>query len=146
MGLKSICSIGFLLSLLLGQTATTNEDYFEKSIFRSLKDEGGQFSSEITFKSELFTHNVTEKYNFKLNAGESTKSVVRFKNKYYNSSDTNADVCLYINHANSSEFYDYDPYHKVCFSSKFTRRTIYYFLRIMNFVLESEMDLKILGK
>ena len=141
---KSICLIGFLLSLLLGQIATKNEEYFEKSIFRALKEEGGQFSSEITFKSGLFTLNVTEKYNFKLNAGESTKSIVRFKDRYYNSSET--DFYLYINHANSSEFYDYNPSYKECFSSSFTRRSIYYFLRRMNFVLEPEVDLKILGK
>ena len=145
MDLKSICSISFLL-ILLNQTVIANEDYFEKSIFRALKDEGGQFSSEIT---QHFFYNskagkpidVTEMYNFKLNAGQSTKDIRLFRNKYNY-------VYLYTNHANSSELHQYDTRHKFCYSTSFKRESNYRFLRFspMDFILKSKVDFKVLGK
>lgn len=145
MNFNSICSISFLL-LLLDQSAAANEDYFKKSIFNALKDDDAQFRSEIAFESESFAINLTEKYNFELNTGQTTRYITRFRSKYF---DANY-VCLYVNHANLSELHDYDQYskYKYCHSTSFTRTNIHYLLRAlsMNFLLKLDVDFKVLGK
>ena len=60
---------------LIYANATVDNEYFEKSIFRALKEKNGQFKSEIDFSFEYYGRKygiaiLKEKYSFKLDIGE----------------------------------------------------------------------------
>lgn len=102
--------ISFLLLFLVFQNVRSeNEEYFEKSIIRALKDKNGHFNSEIVYV--LFGNKtVREKYSFSQKSGE------HFEGSEYDSYKT-----LYLN---STEIHTYSEKFNFCHSSKFNNYSV----------------------
>ena len=105
-----------ILAVLLAQSvwpgASADDEYFQKEIFRVLKEKNGQFNSSMQMtryryghrSSEIVKGDLEEKYSFKTNTGFYT----RYRFGYPNSIENN----LY----NGKELYTYEEKRKRCHS------------------------------
>lgn len=69
--LKSACRAALWIILIFSAvSANEQDDYFEKSIFQTLKTKNAQFRSEIEVRKHWLVYDLKESYSFKLNIGE----------------------------------------------------------------------------
>ena len=99
MNFKLISEVIFLLFLIYQSLASNNDAYFEKSIFRALKEKNGKFTSKIRLNYTLsrvlrIREEIEEKYDFKLKNGETIIKDSSFQMKY-----------IYINSSEVHEIY-----------------------------------------
>lgn len=110
MNSKVFCFLIFSLILNYGFVCPlTDEEYLNKSILRSIIDKKGQFKSEFTVMNAYsagnitrnFTHNYTEKFDYKLNIGEFTRKFGNFEERFmYIDRNFTKEMYLISNHFN----------------------------------------------
>ena len=124
--------IGLVIGLMLVQTelqcaSADDDEYFQKSIFRSLKEKNGQFSSDMQMILYRFghRHSVTiksdqeEKFSFKSNTG--------IYNLYGGHFDSNQpEHTIYVN---NKEIYTFLNRSRNCMSLKLDKYEKTYHLR-----------------
>lgn len=114
--------INLILALLLVHSvftsASADDEYFQKAIFRALKEQNGQFNSEIQMTryhsghrwSHVLTNGQDEKFSFKTNTGLFTV----YSWHYW--SPAQVEHNLYVN---GTEFYTFSAEDKSCYSPSF---------------------------
>lgn len=116
--------IYFMLTVFLAQTlvpgaSADDDEYFQKAIFRVLKEKNGQFDSSLNMtriryghrSSEISKGDLEEKFCFKTNTGWYGKYML-----YY---DGGFEQYLYIN---ETELYNYNDARRRCRSYKLDER------------------------
>lgn len=84
--MKSTVFLVLLISGSLVVSASADEEYFQNSIFRALKDRNGQFRSQMKhvmfYRKSSLTTELDEKFSFKTNNGLLAEKTIGYSNIY----------------------------------------------------------------
>lgn len=122
---KIILSL-LLVQIVLPNASANDDEYFQKSIFRALKEKNGQFKSEMRIVeydyghrcSSIVTNDHEEKFSFKTNIGAFRiyqLGYFRFR-----------EHSLYVN---GTEIYTYSNKSSYCYSETLDKYGTWYYLR-----------------
>ena len=114
------------VQIVLPSASADDDEYFEKSIYRALKNKNGQFNSEMQMTRNFYgnrcfatvTKDHEEKFSFKTNTGK--YSIFQFSN--YNSPEHN-------HYVNGKEIYSFPEKGQYCYSKKMDKYEMQFHLR-----------------